>query len=746
MKLLLLDDYGAGESYLPTFQRLPALFGHKVVQLTARQSNIETFKAVCRKAQIEGVLIAQPTFLKAVLESLPDYIPPPTRKQITLDDYAGSFFQLDENLSAVCINPLDRLVSVNYEKFVVDRYISKLTAPAKWFKQTEFKWRIINDPREVDNVARNLEAARIVGVDIETTKDDIRSITCVSYTAYYPEGNRTESYCIGFDSYWQWEAIKRFNDTAVAKVFQNGSYDNAYFLRWGVPVRNWLHDTQHLFHAWLSELPKRLDFLASFSLRKTRFWKNDGKTGRFEDLCRYCCLDGWATVNSYLALLAECPSWAVDNYREEFPLVFPGLHAGMEGMMIDMEMFRKLGEQEQAKVKETREHISYLLNVPDFNPGSSQQVGNLFKLLGCGHLGSTDKAAMLKAKAMHPLNNFMLTEVTNYRSAAKLVSNYFDEDKIWGNRLLYAFNAAGTDTGRLACNESAFWCGFQVQNVPPIFKKCVIAEPGWYYAEPDKAQSEARCVGYLSGDKNLIELVESEKDYHSWNAAAFFGMKYEEIYDQEKKKVLNKIIRDLAKRTNHGANYNMTAPVMLDTAGPKLIMAAKKVLKLPAQWSLRKVCEYLLDRYASTYPSVKGDWYQHIIYTIEMTKKLVSPFGWTRQFFGNPRKDKRALNAAVAHAPQNLSVAIINREWRAIWHETVYGKLRNRVRIKAQIHDSLPFIYRAGDTEAVAIVQSMMQTPVAVTGAADGITRTMIIPTDMSIGENGKAVRWSDVK
>ena len=44
-----------------------------------------------------------------------------------------------------------------------------------------------------------------------------------------------------------------------------------------------------------------------------------------------------------------------------------------------------------------------------------------------------------------------------------------------------------------------------------------------------------------------------------------------------------------------------------------------------------------------------------------MTKKLVSPLGWTRYFFNDPRASKPALNSAVAHSPQNLSVSIINK-------------------------------------------------------------------------------------
>ena len=181
---------------------------------------------------------------------------------------------------------------------------------------------------------------------------------------------------------------------------------------------------------------------------------------------------------------------------------------------------------------------------------------------------------------------------------------------------------------------------------------------------------------------------------------------------------------------------------MLATMGPKAVAKAKAVLKLPAKMKLIDVCAYLLDAYAKTYPNVKGLMYDQIIATIELTSKLVSPLGWTRYFFDKPsRRNKPALNAAVAHGPQNLSVSVVNKEWYAIWRETVYGKLRLRVRVKAQIHDSILFQYRVGDTEAPEEVRALMQTAVQVTGA-DKVTRTLRIPTDMKCG----AVQWSNLE
>ena len=158
----------------------------------------------------------------------------------------------------------------------------------------------------------------------------------------------------------------------------------------------------------------------------------------------------------------------------------------------------------------------------------------------------------------------------------------------------------------------------------------------------------------------------------------------------------------------------MGAAVLLETMGPKAVAEARTLLGLPGKWTLIQVCQHLLGTYEKTYPEVKRDLYDDIKRTIKLTKKLVSPLGCTRHFFDDPSKSKRALNAAVAHGPQNLSVSIINRVFYSIWRDSVYGDLRGLVRLKAQIHDSLFFAYRGADTPE--IVKSRMKYPIQVKG------------------------------
>lgn len=727
------------QEYTKHMLRLPALTGHVVKMTSKDQPNLATIESLCRQHELDAVICAQPVFLRAALEDTVDWQPPSGNKKVTLDDYAGSLLSCrNGRVPVLVINPINRLFSVATEKFITNRYLTKLTAPYKWFKQTEFKWKTIQ-PFEFDETLERLAQAMLIGIDIETRKDEWRTIECVSYTGYYPETHTTETFVVEMDSMDAHSFVRRANQLTPPKVFQNGIYDNTYFLRWGTPCTGWYYDTFHLFHSWLSELPKRLDFITAFCLRRVRFWKHESDLNKH----RYCGMDGWSTVNSLLALLAECPEYALGNYLQEFPIAYPCVNVALEGLDCDVEKLKANKAKFEKRQDELLSRIRYILGWPDFNPNSPQQMAVLFKALGCGALGSTDAIATKKAEAAHPFNSVILALTTEYKENTKLIGTYLDEEKLWFNRLYYSINPGTTDTGRTSSEASAFWYGFQIQNVPTgkDVKEWLLAPPGWYIAEADKAQSEARCVGYLSGDKALIDLVESPHDYHAWNAAAFFGVPYEEIYDETTGKKLDGDLRDLSKRTNHGSNYNMTAPALLDTMGPKKVAFAKRKLKLPADWSLLRVCQFLLDRYAKTYPSVKSDWYTWIIDTIKSTKMLVSPTGWTRKFFGDI-DNKRVLNAAVAHGPQNLSGMIVNREWYAIWRETVYGKLVGRVRVKAMIHDSILFIYRA--LEDAKAVHAMMFTKIPVTDCK-GKTRDFVIPSDLSTGKAPTRV-WSEIK
>lgn len=108
---------------------------------------------------------------------------------------------------------------------------------------------------------------------------------------------------------------------------------------------------------------------------------------------------------------------------------------------------------------------------------------------------------------------------------------------------------------------------------------------------------------------------------------------------------------------------------------------------------------------------------------------LVSPLGYTRKFFGDINKDHNLMRSAVAHAPQNLSVMILNKGLWKVWKRVKEGK--GLIRFKAQIHDSIFLqIHDSILEETVPLIQQDLYNPVEVHG------RTLVIPVDYKYGKS----------
>ena len=713
-----------------------------------------------------------------------------------LSDYAGSLFQY-KTLEIVFIAPLKQLFTVPYGKFIADRFISKVAAKSAWSEPSEFKWDILSASNITEYYER-LEDAIAIAVDIETFKHNL-AIRCIGYTGIFIERTTnvltTVSLVLPIDSEWSLAWMRKFNSLPAPKIFQNGKYDNAYLLRYNAAPYNWLWDTAHIFHSWYSELPKDLAFLNAFFLRKVVYWKDLAETNDLKEYYRYNALDTWATANVWIRQLEQMPDWAKRNYLLEFPLVYPCLLSELTGLKQDSQALADTRSALDAQISEASKSLSKMVGQPAFNSNSPVQVKKLLKILGCDDLDSSDEKNLKKAAFRHPLNSRILNKILDIRGLRKLVGTYLrtDDDakqtgihageggsKDYKGRILYSLNPHGTDTGRLASRESAFWCGFNIQNIPrgPEVKQTIRADEGFYLGECDLEQAESRDTAHIAGDEKLITAVTGEKDFHSVNASAFFGIPYVEIYSDELKKTINKAIRDLAKRVNHGANYNMGPAVLVDTMGLDNIYAANRILKLGLIDPL-DVAKYLLERFHATYPKLRGPrtpfsagtYYGSICEEVIVSRRITSRayhhtaynlanYGsstyinegdWTRYCFGKPDKNKSDLNAYVAHAPQSLNARTLNEAYMRVFYEVALPNPET-FRLHAQIHDSILFSYRVGHENLADAVRECMEIPVTVRDVS-GIERTFTVPAALKIGKLDKstgalkrAVYWSETE
>lgn len=745
MRFILLGTE-EDSNYLPVLRQQTV--GHTISPILVTPSTIAEVQMAAEKYSVDAVLVTNQQVLKMLA--------PPKSKELSLDKYQGSIFKrkaihglTKSDLEFLILSPLQQLVTVPYGKFLFQRFFKKFTERSSWWKQTAFKWEVATDDTVAD-LYQLFASADYVAVDVETRQHDL-GISCSGYCGIWftSESITTRSIVLPITSVAAVAWMRKFNSLAAPKIFQNGSYDNAYFLRYNAPIECYAFDTLSLFHSWYSELPRDLGFISSFTLRDYEFWKDDSQTADLYEYYRYNARDTWGTANAFLALLSEMPEWAIKNYTLQFPITWPAIACAAEGWKADEELLEKVRKEQEEKLEKELAAIQNMVS-RGFNPSSSAQCLRLLHALGNKDLINADEKAIKKAMLRHPIVGRIFVRVLAYRKARKLISTYLVSDKLFHGRFLYSLNTAATDTARLASREHAFWTGIQIQNIPrgKTVKQIYVSDDGWLLGEADYEQAEARDTGYLSGDTALIRAVEdSSKDFHGTNASLFFGIPYEKIICSTWSEVLNAWehkrldvpLIDIAKRTNHGANYNMAEGMLLETMGLEKVWQAQALLGLPGFWSPVDVTRYLLQQFEKAYPTVKKDWYDYVKFQVLSTNKLVSAFGWTRYCFANPKTSKPALNAYVAHPPQNLNAGTLNRAFMRVFREIQIPNW-DSFRIKAQIHDSIPFQYRPGNEHLAHKVKEIMEEKFTVIDCK-GIKRTVMIPAKLKLGVK----RWSEL-
>lgn len=687
----------------------------------------------------------------------------------SLDAYSGSIFNR-MGIEFLIVPPVKQLFTVKYGRHLYERYFSKFLHPERWMPIPEFKWALF-DPKYTSELLALFGTATFIAIDIETPRPPTaaqrkaksfvmpeRIILSVAFTAIHlnpaSKSYTATTVVIPPTDAYNWTVIKALCKSATPKVFQGGQFDNSHFLRYGLPTTHWFFDTLNMFHAWYSELPKDLGFLTAYMLRDWEYHKDESDTQDLNQYYQYNAKDSFTTALDTLAILSECPEWALNNFLMEFPLVFPCLLASMRGDKVDRAKLKELRDYADTTAETELRKLRTMVGNPYYNPGSSQQTARLFEVLGSGDIKSTGKIQRDKVASRHPLNKRLMKGITKVRENRKVSSTYLVEEKLWHGRNFYRLDPGGTDTARLASSESSFWCGLQTHNIPRDredikVKEAFIADSGFFNGEGDYRQAETYGTAYITGDKNLLEAVHDEtKDFHGRNASLFFGVTYDKIMNSFQDedgiwvhKKLDKVLRDdIGKRTNHGANYNMGAQVLLDTMGIENVIKAKRYLNLPSHWSLLQVTQYLLDCFDRTYPVVRGYYHDWIKDRVANTNLLVGPTGWIRYCFGDPCKNKLDLNSYAAHNPQSLNAQILNKAYLRVYRDVAIPNPVN-FRLGPQIHDSIRFQYRIGFEDLAWQVKRCMEFDTPVTDIK-GVTRILRVPVDLK----GGAVRWSDIK
>lgn len=669
-------------------------------------------------------------------------------------------------------------------------------------KLPPFKWSIAGNLESLQEAREFLLGCSVIAADIETGRS---LITCVGYYGLRPDGT-SKGYVIPlFDptcsensalseatEKFAWGVIRDVNASDAIKIFQNGAYDNAYFTRDGVPCKNWLLDTIHMWHSLYPELDKSLDVIASACCDEYKYWKSDNKGVSGEDTSsidsadmfsywRYNALDCYYTLWSGMRLwkmLQKRPTqytW----YSSELIRAHWALMMSMRGVKVDKDRWNSHIAALEKEAEARLEALRVSVDDPNFNPASPIQKQTLFyEYLGApkynakgkpvGKTGkpSTGKLALKMVGEHHPFFQLIADQLLEAMEPKSQISKVFGMRTAAG-RLRTSYSAVGTTTTRLSSSSSAFHDGGNLQNIRKAFRDFVVADDGYVFVEVDYSQSDAAFVAFESGDPTYIETMTSGLDTHLVHVAEFFKRDYDTLVKQKQagdEGILHPItgVRNIGKRIVHGANFQMSGGTLYVQMGRKALVATAKALGRQDAEKLTKdelvrIANQLLRAFYRRYERLPI-WYRELAEQLRTVGSLTNAFGMTRRFLGNP-DDHATQREATGFMGQSDTAGNINRTFDELFFGYIPESFRDGLNphrkekplrldgngfwVMLQTHDSLTAQVSVRDGKLknnISKLLTVMRRPVIING------REVSIPVDAQIGKRwGKSMQDIDL-
>lgn len=584
----------------------------------------------------------------------------------------------------------------------------------------------LTDLRELCDNA--IMSGATISCDIETAHN---VVSCIGFGYLTKEGKYT-SFVVPFiwykGCYWgseksyaeAWLLVCKVFKEAKGLIFHNGIYDLTYCMKFGAIPGGVVHDTMYLWQAIWQFTPKSLAYCASLLVDISAFWKDEVKDERdssqaqwaiptsqlgMQNYWFYNAVDVYMTclvANSLSEMvLSDKADWALENYTKKM-LVQWGAALMMNnfGLKIDETQRSGVIKELENEAANARVVLDRMIS-PDFNPNSPAQMKKFFyEFLGDARPDkkgaiSTDKTVMERIGELSPIHAQYYAMVRDYKTAAANVSKYGYNLSLVNDRFLFQLNNSATWTGRFGGRSNAFDHGTNPQNIPKEMRKLFVSDPGFVLLEADFSNSDTFFVAFESGDPKMIKMLTEGFDGHSLHAEMLFGIPYEEV-KAGKSSGKMKFIRDLTKKTTHGAAYLLGETTMFNQIGrPTLVEAAEIMgIKNAAQMTnvqLIKFCRFLMDKYQAGYPQV-GVWKQALQKKVAMNDfKTTAYGGLTTKFMANPATDHATYRALIAFHGQGGTAGNINRSMLDFYYGNDYYLPKQGVQLRMQVHDSLLF-------------------------------------------------------
>jgi DNA polymerase-1 len=536
---------------------------------------------------------------------------------------------------------------------------------------------------------------------------------------------------VSLNNHWtesqEYEILRRldaiFTNPSIPKVAQNAPFDIGFLAKqFGIIVKSLLMDTMVAWHTLYSELPKGLDFLASILTRIPYYSDHDNADDIQE--WTYNCWDACATWEISHVIEEELRNNGLLEFYENHvqPTIFAVTRTSHRGVLIDEHRRAAKTSQVTAAMESSTRELQLETGNPEFNPNSSKQLADLlynklrlpvqlsFKRQPDGSRNPTaDKNARDQLAKRFPEHAPLLRKIDTFSENETLLTGFLRRPTRADGRMYTHFNVAGTVGSRLTSSDPIVEPGTNLQNIPirktPDFRGLFIADAGWTWVKLDLKAAEYMVVVWAANiQRIIIRFISDPKfDPHRLSASQIYAIAEEMVTNEQ---------RDYGKNGNYGGNYGMTAP------------------KAAIVWKIMEsAARFLLDRYHSTNPEIRRDYWGMIQQMIRTNRTIISPLGRRRMFFGrledNPYAD--IFRDAYNYYAQNIVGDVINRGLDLI-DEIVPEE---KCRCILQVHDEIDALVRHDSlNEVLPMMKKLVEYPIEF----PGVPQPLVIPAELSYG------------
>lgn len=425
------------------------------------------------------------------------------------------------------------------------------------------EYRLIKTADELSPYLSALLAAKVVGIDTETTGldphgDKLRlvqlaipahPVLVLDCFAFLPDGLAM---------------LKEIFASPAVKVFHNAKFDLQFLMGHGIaamPVFDTMLSAQLLRSSGGSARANLAAVAAHYLDEEVDKGEQKSNWGEAlsESQIAYAAKDAAVLLRLRDAMMPQLYANGLAQIAKiEFACVQAMAQMEYSGIALDQTRWEQLTEETQQLQNDALEKLYAYSGRPTYqltlwgeeiplekgNFESNPYVLQLLRQNGVD-VPSTDKRH-LAPFAAHPL----VQALSDYRRSAKALSSFLYPMPAMVNpvtgRLHPKYGQIGAWSGRMSCG------GPNIQQIPreQAFRRCFCAPPGRKLIIADYSQIELRVAAQISGDRRMTEAYRRGEDLHRLTAALVSDVAAEQVTKSQ---------RQAAKAVNFGLIFGMGA-------------------------------------------------------------------------------------------------------------------------------------------------------------------------------------------